>query len=179
MPNALLYYRTPSTLSDTVGATTPELLLTNFPNQVLEFIFPENLLEGISFVYENNVISIPAPNSDGVKKISKQENGVRNISLVINGVFKNNKVINTDIGKLKNMAQLSQVDGKHVNGIIGFFSPNAPEFSLDPNATAGALPIGKATLGYTLESFRIGYVGQKTNRYDFSVNLSFGGIFTG
>lgn len=181
MPTALLYHRTISTLSDTVGATTPELLLANHASQVLEFDFPENILEGVKFAYENNMSDIPAPNSDGVKKINKQENGLRSIKLTINGVFKNAipSTLNADIAKLKNMAKLSQTDLKHVFGIIGFYSPNAAEFSLDPDATTGALPAGKATIGYTLESFNLGYVGQQRTRYDFQVTLSFGGTFTG
>lgn len=188
MPTALLYSRSDGngvapfnvpTLSDTVGATTPELLLTNHPLQVLEFDFPDNVLEGINFNYQNNITSIPAPNSEGIKRINKVENGLKSLTLVINGVFRNNKTINADIAILKDMATRSQVDLKHVAGIIGFFSPNAPEFNLDPNATTGALPIGKATIGYTLESFKIGFIGQENTRYDFQVMLSFGGTYTG
>ncbi len=181
MVDAILYYRTLTTLSDTVGATTPILLATNHPTQALSFVFSDNVLEGTRWDYQNNVTSIPAPNSDGIKRVNKQENGMRSSMLVINGVFRNPtpNALNADIAKLRTMASLKQIDDKHVFGVIGFFSPNAPEFSQDPDATAGALPAGKATLGYTLESFRIGHVGQQLTRYDFQVTLSFGGTFTG
>ena len=182
MVNAILYYRTPSTLSDTAGATTPELMLANHPTQSLSFNFPDNILEGVKLTYVNNVTNIPAPNSDGIKRVNKQENGMRSMSIVINGVFKNvvnTPVVNADIQKLTSFASQKQIDGKHVHGIIGFYSPNAPNLSLDPNATTGALPAGKATVGYTLETFSLGHIGQKITRYDFQVTLSFGGIFTG
>jgi hypothetical protein len=179
MPTALLYFRTDGThpvytASTTSDAVSVSQLLATYPDQVLEFDFPENILEGMKLSYDNNVVNIPAPNSDGVKLINKQENGLRGVELVINGVFKNPKTINTDITKLKNLATMSQVDSKHIYGIVGFYSPNAPEFSLDPNATV----ISTATKGYTLSSFTIGYVGQNVTRYDFRVTLSFGGTYT-
>ncbi len=68
-----------------------------------------------------------------------------------------------------------QVDSKHPFGVIGFYSPNAPEFSLDPNATLSS----NASYGYTIQSLRIGYLGQKTTRYGFTMTLSFGGTYTG
>lgn len=178
MARALLYYRTLTTLSDTVGAETPADLLANHDSQVLEFDFPDNLLEGTRFSYKNNIVNIPAPTGDGTRKISKIDNGLRSISLVIRGVFKNDKTINADITKLESIASRKQTDGKHVYGIIGFFSPNAPNFSKDPNATTGSLPAGKATLGYTLDGFELGHVGQQSTRYDFQIEMTFGGIFT-
>lgn len=179
MPTALLYFRTDGThpvytASTTSDAVSVSQLLSIYPDQVLEFDFPENILEGMRLNYDNNVISIPAPNSEGVKLINKQENGLRGIELTINGVFKNPKTLSTDIAKLKNMATMSQIDSKHIYGIVGFYSPNAPEFSLDPNATVAT----NATKGYTLSSFTIGYAGQQVTRYDFRVTLSFGGIYT-
>lgn len=179
MATAVLYYRTTSTLSDNALYPNPSsdytTFITNMPStQVLEFDFPENILEGIKFSYQNNVINLPAPNNDGVKLINKQENGLRGVDLTINGVLRNPKTINADITTLKRMATLSQIDTKHIYGIVGFYSPNAPEFSLDPNATSSL----NATKGYTLNSFTIGYVGQQTTRYDFRVELSFGGIYT-
>lgn len=175
MPTALIYFRDTNSLRDDAGAVTPDDLLANFSDQVLEFDFPENVLEGLSFDYKNNVIDIPAPNSDGVKRINKQENGLRGINLTINGVFRNPKpeILSVDIAKLKKMAVLPQVDTDNIFGVIGFFSPNALEFSLDPDA----LNATKGTIGYTIESYRIGYVGQKTTRYDFQVILSFGGTY--
>jgi len=130
MPTALLYFRASTTsggISDSLrndtGAATPNDLLANFPDQVLEFDFPENVLEGLSFDYKNNVIDIPAPNSEGKRRINKQENGLRGITLTINGVFRNPKpqILSADIAKLKKMAVLQQVDNDNIFGVIGFF----------------------------------------------------------
>lgn len=175
MPTALLYFRDTNSLRDDVGAATPIDLLANFEPQVLEFDFPENVLEGLSFDYANNVIDIPAPNSEGKRRINKQENGLRGVTLTINGVFRNPKpqILSADIAKLKKMAALPQIDNDNIFGVVGFFSPNALEFSLDPDASNAT----KGTIGYTIQSFRIGYVGQKTTRYDFQVILSFGGTY--
>ena len=175
MPTALLYFRDSNSLRDDTGAATPDDLLANFSDQVLEFDFPENVLEGLSFDYKNNVIDIPAPNSEGKRRINKQENGLRGITLTINGVFRNPnpQILSADIAKLKKMSVLQQLDDDNIFGIIGFFSPNALEFALDPDA----LNATRGTIGYTIESFRIGYVGQKLTRYDFQVILSFGGTY--
>jgi len=81
------------------------------------------------------------------------------------------KTVDADIAKLKLMASMLQVEDKHPYGKIGFYSPNAPEFTQDPNATSTL----DATKGYTLTSLRIGYIGQKTTRYGFSITLSLGG----
>lgn len=162
------------TLSDTVNATTPVELATNFPAQVLSFTFSDNILEGANFTYTNNITDIPAPLSNGTRRINKQENGLSGITLSINGVFDNPKTLNSDIAKLKLISSRVQLDAKHIYGKIGFYSPNASEFSLDPNATAGT----NATIGYTISSFKIGYIGQQVTRYGFSVTLSFGGTYT-
>ena len=39
----------------------------------LEFIADDNLMEAVQFQYQNNVIDIPVPISDGTRKINKQE----------------------------------------------------------------------------------------------------------
>lgn len=183
MPTAFLYMRSDgtdtapfnvATLSDTTNATDPVELQANFPLQVLDFTFSDNVLEGIDFTYSNNITDITAPLSDGTRRMNKQENGLGGITLSINGVFSNPKTLNTDIAKLKLIASRVQLDGKHIYGKIGFYSPNAPEFSLDPNATAG----GNATIGYTVSGFKIGYIGQQVTRYGFSITLSFGGTYT-
>ncbi len=121
MATAMLYYRTPATLSDTLNATTIIELRDNFPLQVLEFLVPDNILEAIKFVYQNNITNVRAPNSEGVRRINKQENGLSGIQLTINGVFRNLKTINADIAKLKDMMTRKQLDEKHVVGIIGLY----------------------------------------------------------
>ena len=58
-----------------------------------------------------------------------------------------------------------------IGACIGFYSPNAPQFSIDPNANGTT----NATKGLTIQSTRVGFAGQKKKRYGFSVTLSFGG----
>tara|TARA_B110000495_G_C22601878_1_gene359864 strand:+ start:26 stop:556 length:531 start_codon:yes stop_codon:yes gene_type:complete len=175
MTDAILYYRTPTSTRTNYALPTT----AGFPTaQKLTFTFSDNLLEGIDFNYQNNVLDIPVPISTGLRKINKQDNGLKSIILTINGGFKiphsgGAPALDDDIGRLKTMASMVQVESKHPFGKIGFYSPNAPEFSLDPNATSST----NATFGYTLQNLRIGYMGQKTTRYGFSATLSYGGTF--
>jgi|TARA_R110000824_G_scaffold355635_1_gene542843 hypothetical protein len=189
MVNAIIYYRTLSTLSNTTNATTPSALLSNFPLQCLEFTFSDNLLESIQTTYTNNIVDYPVPNSSGVRKINKQDNGISSFNLIVSGRFKKPinasgiPQINTDIAKIVTMSKISQIDTSHPFGVIGFYSPNAPEFTLDPNATstnAGSPQSGTvtpATKGYTISSWELGYMTPKITSYDFRITLSYGGTW--
>ena len=181
MANAILFYRTDGSISgesDTrkkaSGSTYYDPSAVGFPSaQKLDFTFPDNVLEGLSESYSNNIINIPVPNSLGVRRINKQENGLKSITVKISGVLKNTQ---TDIQKLKTIRQTPQLDLQHPYGRIGFYSPNATEFSLDPSATVSGSTNVPATQGYTIGDVEIGYAGQKKTRYAFSATLSFGGI---
>lgn len=173
MASAILYYRDEtSTLSQ---YASPTALLSGKPVQCLEFDLPDNVLEAIVEEYENNIIDIPVPVEDGTRKINKQENGLLSRSITFNGLFKNRSpTVNADIQRLETLRNIKQIDTKHPFGRIGFYSPNAERFSIDPNATN----ISKATYGYTIKRTRIGYIGRRPKRYDFSVTLTFGGVST-
>ena len=179
MANAILFYRTDGSISgesDTRKKASGSTYYnpTALPSaQKLDFTFPDNVLEGLKEDYKNNIIDIPVPNSEGVRRINKQENGLQSISLSINGMLKNTQ---TDIQKLKTIRQTPQLDVQHPFGRIGFYSPNATEFSLDPSATVSGSTNVPATQGYTIGDVEIGYAGQKKTRYTFSATLSFGGI---
>ena len=69
-------------------------------NQKLVFTFPDNVLEGIQDVYQNNIIDLPVPISDGTRRINKQENGLTQKTITINGIFKNPD-IDDDVKKLE------------------------------------------------------------------------------
>ena len=181
MTDAILFYRDATHIKGASGSTyyNPSALPTAYK---LVFTFSDNLLEGMDFNYQNNVLDIPVPISTGLRKINKQDNGLKSITLTINGEFKipydgtipnQIPVLDDDIARLKSFASMVQVDVKHPFGKIGFFSPNAPEFSLDPDAATSA----NANFGYTLQNLRIGYMGQKTTRYGFSATLTYGGTF--
>ena len=177
MADAILYYRTPTSRQDQYALPTT----SGFPaGQKLTFTFSDNIMEAIQFSYENNIVDIPAPISDGTRKINKQENGLKDIKLIIKGRFKKpkdgsgNPILDTDIGKLITFSRIAQLDASHPFGIIGFFSPNAPEFSIDPNATGASTP---ATKGLTIQGWDLGYMTPKVTSYDFRMTLSFGGTW--
>jgi len=161
MANAILFYRDETHESTGDGFDDPQSLPLS-PYK-LEFIFPDDILEGISEQYENNIKYIPVPNQDGVRKINVQENGLMRDEFTVYGVFSKN--VSASIIRLKALRKLKQVDTIHLYGRIGLEIDNAPEFSLDPNGTRGL----------SIKSTTIGYAGIKTTRYDFSVVLGFGG----
>ena len=178
MANAILFYRTDSTIGSEIDTRKKASGSTYYnptalPSaQKLDFTFPDNVLEGLKESYTNNIIDIPVPNSEGVRRVNKQENGLKSVSLMINGMLKNTQ---TDIQKLKTIRQTPQLDAQHPFGRIGFYSPNATEFSLDPSATIVSGVNVPATQGYTISAVTIGYTGQSKTRYSFSATLNFGG----
>ncbi len=158
MANAILYFRDESSkISDIADAQNLD------SDQILEFVFPDDILEGIQETYENNIKYIPIPNQDGVRKINVQENGLMRNDFTISGVFK--KEAGEGIAKLKLLRKRKQVDTFHIYGSVGLEIDNAPEFSLDPDGSAGL----------SIKSTSIGYAGQRTTRYDFQVVVGFGG----
>jgi hypothetical protein len=162
MANAILFYRTasPNTRKDNVTYTDPQNLPTP---QKLEFNFPDDILEGVSESYNNNIKTIAVPNQDGVRKLNIQENGLNNNVFTINGVF--SKDVNAGIQKLKAIRKIKQVDTYHLFGRFGIEIDNAPEYNIDPIDS----------FGLHIMSTTIGYAGIKTTRYDFQVSLGFGG----
>jgi len=179
MASAILFYRTDGELSgesDTRKKANGSTYYdpADLPSaQKLEFTFPDNVLEGLTETYTNNIINIPVPNSEGVRRINKQENGLKSVSVSVKGLLKNTQ---TDIQKLKTIRQTPQLDLQHPYGRIGFYSPNATEFSLDPSATVSGSTDVPATQGYTISDVTIGYAGQTKTRYSFQLTLNFGGI---
>ncbi|MGI9535124.1 MAG: hypothetical protein ACR2NW_09245 [Thermodesulfobacteriota bacterium] len=158
MANALLYYRTPTSTSNIIS--DPFDLDSD---QQLEFIFPDDLLEGLNELYKNNIKQIPVPNQDGARKINIQENGLEINNLSLNGIFKNEN--GNGISQLKKFRLLKQIDNYHLFGVFGIQIDNAPEFNLDPDNT----------MGFHISETIIGYIGMKKTRYDFNVKLGFGG----
>ncbi len=166
MANAILFYRQDGQINTS---------LNDLPDfQKLEFEFPDNILEGIQEEWQNNVIDLPVPISDGTRRINKQENGLMQRLLTINGVFKNPD-INSDILKLYDIRSRLQVTEDFPFGVVGFESPNADRFNLDPADVVDANDNSRQ--GYTVKTTTIGFVGQKKTRYGFQITLSFGGTF--
>ena len=81
MANAVLYFR--NGYNDAAQSLTTFLADSSKASQKLEFIADDNLMEAVQFQYQNNVIDIPVPISNGTRKINKQENGLRSIKLIV------------------------------------------------------------------------------------------------
>ena len=103
------------------------------------------------------------------RRINKQENGLTQKTITINGIFKNPD-IDDDVKKLEIIRGTLQVTDQFPFGVVGFDSPNAERFSLDPED--GNSP---SEQGFTVKQTTIGFVGQKKTRYAFQITLSFGG----
>ena len=83
MASAILFYRTDGDISgesDTRKKASGSTYYNpaDLPSaQKLDFTFPDNVLEGLKESYTNNIIDIPVPNSEGVRRVNKQENGLK------------------------------------------------------------------------------------------------------
>lgn len=172
MADALLYYRTyptPNTpwagAPDTRAVTIPDP--HNLPSgQILDFVFPNNMLEGVTKQFQKNVKKIPKANPT-VNRVDKQYNGMLGSQITLRGNFKNPDS-NTDLKKLETFLTQYDIDGYHIFGNLGFYSPNALRYSFDPNNNQG----------YTVDKFTIGRFGIRNQIYDFEFTLDFGGIYT-
>jgi hypothetical protein len=167
MANATLFYRT-GTITD------PQTTVALLPDtQKLEFTHPDNRLTSVEWSYSNNILDIPVPVSTGVRKINKQENGLKSWTLILSGTLRVKTPKDTSgdaiINNLKAMAKRLQLDSDYPFGNVGFEMDNAPEFNIDPTATSGL----------TLQSFNVGFRTPNVKTYAFSVNLTFGGTWTG
>jgi hypothetical protein len=179
MGDAFIYYRLESNNSHKQSNTptsgyvsTPQLLKTNFPNQVLEFTLPDELLSSVDMTYENNIKDAPISNPDGTRRINKQDNGLNRISFSFRGRFKD---ASSDIQKLIDFAVLKQVESSgntNANqfGVFGFYTDNTTikPFNIDPDGTKGL----------TINGFNIHRDGQRPKTFDFSLSMTFGGTFT-
>lgn len=170
MADAIIYYR------NGYSQAPDQMTIAQLPSaQKVEFTFPDNTLETLHLSYMNNVIDIPVPIGDGTRKINKQENGLKAVQVVIQGRFKKpTSGTDADIGRLISMSKRVQIDDVYPFGNIGLYSPNAPEFTLDPNADHPSTP---ATKGFTISSWDLSYSGVKTKSYNFSLTLNFGGTW--
>lgn len=160
---ATLYFRTFATRSALY--TVPQLI-SSFPSQVLQFVTPSEILEGISLDDANNIISQPSPTNDGTRFIRHVDNGEKSFKFRIYGSFLNvSPSVNTDIQKLQTFKNQLNSDTYHVFGNLGFYSPNAERFSYDCNNL----------FGFMIEDYHIERFSRNGIVYDFFVDLSLGG----
>ena len=154
MADAVLYYRTESTLVTSIDS----LPIT----QRLIFDFPNDILEGINEVYENRINPQQSVNSQGIRRIFNRDDGLKGRRFILKGRMKK---VSTDIPRLKAFRKLPSTTTTLVNGIFGMRIDNADFYDQDPTSQRG-LMIGRMA---------IGYLGQKSTRHDFEIELFFGG----
>lgn len=169
MADALFFYRTQATR---IWANPPTNTIPLIPDpnnlplaQKLQFTLPDELLESIKFIHENNIKDAPVSNPSGVRKINKQDNGLQGVTLTFIGRFKD---ASADIDKIKAFAKRLQVEGQfHQFGIFGFKASNtvSTPFNFDPDDT----------FGFTIKKLSIGRQGNKPKNFDFEIVITSGG----
>lgn len=160
MADALLFYRTQATKQSDVP--DPDDLPTA---QKLIFTLPEELLESVSLLHENNIKDAPVSNPSGVRKVNKQDNGLQQLQLTFRGRFRD---ASTDLTQVQDFAKLLQVEGTfHQFGVFGFKASNtvSTPFNFDPTDT----------FGFTIKRLTISRVGGKPKNFDFELTLTSGG----
>lgn len=170
MADALLFFRTFGTKkwNNPPTNTIPSSFFdpNNLPiGQKLQFTLPEELLESISLVHENNIKDSPISNPAGVRKIQKQDNGLQGLTLTFVGRFRD---ASFDITKIQNFTKMLQVEGQfHQFGIFGFKASNtvSTPFNFDPDDT----------FGLTIKRLSLSRAGGKPKNFDFELVMTSGG----
>lgn len=165
MADALLFFRTTGTKKSNPTYTDPN----NLPiGQKLQFTLPEELLESIMLVHENNIKDSPVSNPAGARRINKQDNGLNGLTLTFRGRFRD---ASFDISKIQNFAKQLQVEGQfHQFGIFGFKASNtvSTPFNFDPTDE----------FGLTIKRLQISRAGGKPKNFDFELVLTSGGTLS-
>jgi len=162
MADALLYFRTNGTKTTNPLFTDPNDLPIG---QKLQFTLPEELLESISLVHENNIKDSPVSNPAGKRVINKQDNGLNGLTLTFKGRFRDASI---DLAKIQNFAIQLQVEGQfHQYGVFGFKASNtiSTPFNFDPTDK----------FGLTIKKLSISRTGGKPKNFDFELILTSGG----
>lgn len=163
----MLYYRTTSTPNTNPSYSTPALMLANASSQCIVFKRPKSSLDSIGTNYKNNINYYGAISNDGSRIINIQDNGIDNYTLTLNGIFTVDQG-STDLSKLAFVfAEQLQTDNIHTKGNVGFYSPNAPFFNVDPSGGVGAL-------GYSIKELNVNRSTKIPNLYVFSLVLGLG-----
>jgi len=177
MVTSLLYYRTDSNpQSGMSGVPDPRNLPTA---QVLEFLQPSRVLEGIQEAYENLITRQVSVNQTGVRRIFNRDDGMKSREFTITGRLDKGNVT-TNVNKLLDFRTRLQRSQMHPHGIIGFLSGNSVNFSVDPDAddpdgTPNNGDDVPATKGLMIGRMEIGYTGRLFNRLVFRCQLFYGG----
>jgi len=160
MANAMLFYRTATTLQ----AAVP--LPGNLPAaQKLLFTPPNDLAAGIDEVHENNIVRKIPPVPSG-RKIIQTDEGFKGWILTLSG----NYIIDSNVesaDKLFNFINVPQQIPLLLSGVFGISYPNGPNYlNIDPSSTRGLMIMRRSGK----------HVGITREIYDFSVTVSLGGV---
>ncbi len=169
MVTSLLYYRTPTTRRTDVADPR------NLPStQILEFVQPNRILEGIKELYGNIITKQVSVNQTGKRRMFNRDDGMKNRDFTIMGRFDKTPQT-TAVNKIIDFRTRLQRDDSHPHGIIGFLSGNSTNFNVDPDALPGNPIPNVATKGLMIGDTEIGYEGRIFTRLVFRMTLHFGG----
>ncbi len=169
MTEAIIFFRDEGTAKAIAQWENPSDLPSN---QKLEFDLPDDLLESVSMIYENNIKDAPVSNPSGVRKVNVQDNGLQQLTLTFRGRFKDQAF---DIITLQRFSRQLQVEGQfHQFGVFGFkasanespASAVSTPFNFDPTDT----------FGLTIKKFSLSRVGGRPKNFDFEITLTSGGV---
>ncbi len=156
MANAILYFRTVSTL------VTP---IASLPSaQRLTFTPPDDLASGIDEEHENNIVRKIPPKPSG-RRIIQTDEGFKGWILTLSG----NYIIDSNVEsatKLFDFINIVQAIAELPFGVFGIFYPNGPSYlNIDPNSTKGLMIMRR----------RGKHIGLTKEIFDFSATVSYGG----
>lgn len=156
MANALLYFRTVTTLTTNISELDSA--------QKLEFVPPNDLASGIDEDHENNIVRKIPPKPSG-RRIIQTDEGFKGWTLTLSG----NYIINSNGESAdKIFAFINTIQGitELPFGVFGILYPNGPNYlNINPTDSRGLMIMRR----------RGKHVGITKEIYDFSVTLSYGG----
>ena len=159
MANAILFYRTPSTLQAAVP--DPNSLPAG---QKLLFTPPNDLASGIDEDHENNIVRKIPPKPSG-RRIIQTDEGFKGWILTLSG----NYIIESNVesaDKLFAFINVIQGIAELPFGVFGISYPNGPTYlNIDPDSTKGLMVMRRSGK----------HVGITKEIFDFSATVSFGG----
>ena len=131
--NAALFRRTEATRQSIINdpADLPAGQIIHFDTDTLR-------MESFQEVSKNNIVTIPGPNSTGIRKATLDDNGV--LSSVFLAAGQMGIAETTKIVTLKAFRKLLQREtdpDTHIHGVFGINWPQVPAFSVDPSSVEG------------------------------------------
>lgn len=166
MTDSYLYIR-----NDTTTRKDQINLPENLPStDLLSFVQPNRVLEGINELYENLVTRQPAVNESGQRTQYLRDDGMKSREFSIYGILDKSEATNS-VNKIIKFRTNLMRSTLHPHGRIGFKSGNSSNFDVDPDATAST----PATKGLMIGRTEIGYTGTLIRRLTFKMTLYFGG----